>query len=76
MSEVITMNKYLYTIENGQKKYYKKPDLYNLDEKTARMYYDAIVNSEPSSEIEKRLRKKIAEEDAHLRALKRKGVSI
>lgn len=76
MSEVITMSKYLYTIENGKKTYYRKPDLNNVDEKTACMYYDAIVNSEPSSEIEKRLRKEIAEEDAYLRTLKRKGVSV
>ena len=67
------MRNYLYIMKNGKKIYCRKPDLYNLDEKTARKYYDAIISSEPSAEIEKRLRKRIAEEDKLLRKSRIKG---
>ena len=77
MSEVHNMSNFLYIIlPNGKKRRYKKPDMTRVNRATADYIYNAIeTRKRPDKAIEE-VKKEIAEEDAHVRALVEKGVRI
>lgn len=69
-------SQYYVILPNGKKRYYKKPDMSRVDKATADFIYDAIENHKRPDVAIKKLKEEIAEEDAHLWALAKKGIKI
>lgn len=76
-SEVTNVEEFQFIVlPNGKKRYYKKPDMSRVDKATADCIYDAIENHRRPDAAIAKLKKEIAEEDAHLRKLAKEGIRI